>query len=300
MKNIGEVDRLEIIVLIEDYTGYDTTLWAQFGPSFLLDIRSGDIHKRILMDTSLSAKPILHNMDILGIDPSSIDMVFLSHCHDDHTGGLVGMLKAIGKQRIPIIAHPTIFRQNYWFESSLRYLGITENDQREIRDSGAILVLVKEPFELCPGVVSTGEVERVTDFEISAIGAYNVEDGKLVEDQLLDDMSVVVNVKGKGLVIVTGCGHAGVINIIRHSRKITGIDKVEGIIGGFHLIDRSEEQIGKTVEALLKIDSSWVVSGHCTGFEANKRISTALGDKFSLLHAGKKLVVSADNAIILL
>ena len=255
---------------------------------------AGDIEQRILMDTSLSAEPVLHNMAVLGIDPGSIDAVFLSHCHDDHTGGLPGVIEAIDKPGLPIVAHPELFRPNLWFETSLRILGMTELQQRQIHESGAVPVLVKEPFQLFPGLISTGEIARTTDFEVSEIGAYNVVDGRLEEDPLLDDMSLVVNVKGKGLVIITGCGHAGIINIVRHAQRITGIDRVDGIMGGFHLIDRTPDQIEKTVEALLAVDARWVVSGHCTGFEANKMISSALGERFNLLHSGKHVVVSSQ------
>ncbi len=290
MLKVGEVDSTEIVTLVEDYAGYETSFLAQHGISLLLDAKSGDVHKRILMDVGQSSEPILHNMDILGIDPTSIDMIFLSHCHYDHTKGLTGILQEIKKEEFPIVAHPTIFRPNYVLKPYLRYIGITqENSEERIKESGGRLVLVREPFELLPGVISTGEVERTTDFEVSTVGAYNVEDGKLVKDQILDDMSLIVNVRGKGLVIVTGCGHAGIINIIRHSMKITGVSRIEGLIGGFHLIEASEERIEETVEALSKIDLGWVFSGHCTGFAASKRMSTVLGDKFNLLHAGKRL-----------
>jgi 7,8-dihydropterin-6-yl-methyl-4-(beta-D-ribofuranosyl)aminobenzene 5'-phosphate synthase len=292
MPKIGEVEGIEIVTLVEDYAGYETSFLAQHGISILLDVKSAGVRKRILMDVSQSSKPILHNMNILGIDPTNIDMIFLSHCHYDHTKGLVGMLQAIQRENTPIIAHPTIFRPNYITKPYLRHIGITEeNNEKRIEENGGCLVLAGEPFELLPGVISTGEVERVTDFEEARIGAYNIEDGKLVEDQILDDMSLIVNVKGKGLVIVTGCGHAGIINIIRHSIKVTGVSKIEGLIGGFHLIEASEERIEKTVEALSKVGLSWVFSGHCTGFAANKRMSTVLGDKFNLLHAGKRLTL---------
>ncbi|MEA3460205.1 MAG: MBL fold metallo-hydrolase, partial [Chloroflexota bacterium] len=279
MFKVREVDSVEIVTLVEDYAGYETSFLAQHGISILLDAKSGDVHKRVLMDVGQSSEPILHNMGILGIDPTSIDMIFLSHCHYDHTRGLVGMLQAIQKEDIPIIAHPTIFRENYVLKPYLRHIGITEENSRErIKESGGCLFLVKEPFELLPGVISTGEVERTTDFEEAQIGSYNVENGELVEDQILDDMSIVVNAKGKGLVIVIGCGHAGLINIIKHSTKITGVNRIEGVVGGFHLIEASKERIEKTVEALSKLDLGWVFAGHCTGFAANKAMSTALGD----------------------
>lgn len=287
---LREVDKLELVTLVEDYAGYETSFLAQHGISILLDVESAGVRKKILMDAGQSSTPILHNMTILGIDPTSVDMIFLSHCHYDHTKGLVGMLQAIQREDIPIIAHPTLFRPNFLTEPYLRPIGITEeNSRKRIEDNGGCLVLVREPFELLPGVMSTGEVERVTDFEEARIGAYNIEDGRLVEDQILDDMSLIVNVKGKGLVIVTGCGHAGIVNIVRHSIGITGIDSIEGLIGGFHLIEASDERIEKSAEALAEFDPGWVCPGHCTGFAANKRISTVLGEKFKLLHTGKRI-----------
>lgn len=290
MLEVGEVDSVEIVTLVEDYAGYETSFLAQHGISFLLDAKSGHVHKRVLMDVGQSSGPILHNMDILGIDPASIDMIFLSHCHYDHTRGLVGMLREIRKEGIPVIAHPMIFRPNYLLKPYLQHIGITgENSEERIGETGGCLALVREPFELLPGVISTGEVERVTDFEVPEPGIYNVEGGKLVKDQMLDDMSLIVNVRGKGLVLVTGCGHAGIINIIRHAVKITGVSRIEGLMGGFHLIEAGEEKIEKTVKALSEIDLGWVFSGHCTGFAANKRMSAVLGDKFNLLHAGKRL-----------
>jgi 7,8-dihydropterin-6-yl-methyl-4-(beta-D-ribofuranosyl)aminobenzene 5'-phosphate synthase len=297
MLQVGEVNNIEITTLVEDYAGYDTSFLAQHGISFLLDAKSGDIHKRVLMDVGQSCEPILHNMDILGIDPTTIDMIFLSHCHYDHTKGLIGILREINREGVPIIAHPTIFRPNYILKPYLKPIGITgENSEKIIKENGGCLVLVREPFELLPGVISTGEVERVTDFEAEAprvgmYNMYNVEGGELVKDQILDDMSIIVNVKGKGLVILTGCAHAGLINIIRHSMKITGMNRIEGVAGGFHMMEVSEERIKRTVEALSEMCPGWIFSGHCTGFAANKVMSTVLGDQFNLLHAGVRISV---------
>ena len=293
MLEIGAVDRMEIVTLVEDYAGYDTHFLAQHGVSFLLDVEAKGVRKRILMDAGQSAGPILHNMDLLGLDPTDVDVIFLSHSHADHTKGLAGMLRAIEKEAIPVVAHPTIFRPNYALQPCLQHVGITgENSAERIEELGGCLVLVREPFELFPGVLSTGEVEMATDFEMQKVGLYNVEDGSLVQDQMLDDMSLVVNVRGKGLVVVTGCGHAGIVNIVKHARAITGIDRIEGVIGGLHLIEAGwEERIEKTAAALPAFDPGWVIAGHCTGFAALKQISTALGDRFSLLHAGKRVRV---------
>lgn len=289
--NIGEVEQLKIFTLLDDYSGYESPFLGHHGISLLLDVVSGNVNKRILLDAGQSADPILYNAKLHGIDPDIIDMIFISHCHYDHTAGLVGILKEINKE-IPVVAHPTMFRENYIFKPYLRNIGVTrENGREAIIENGGQLALLDEPFHLMNGVISTGEVERVVDFERQGIGTYNIEDGKVVPDKIIDDLSIVVNVKDKGLFIVSGCSHAGIVNIIKHAVKITGINKVYGLIGGLHLIEAADERIDKTVEALLEMNLELVVAGHCTGMKALSKLSTAFKDRFELLHSGKVIEI---------
>ena len=284
--NIGQIESLRIITLLDDYAGYETPFYAQHGISLLLEACSGKVSKRILLDVGQSGKPILHNMKLLDVDPGSIDTVFLSHCHYDHTRGLVEMLKAIDKD-IPVIGHPDIFRPNYIFDPFIRNIGITEeNGIEKIKTAGGQLFLTAEPFEIMPGVLSTGEVPRRVDFEKQGIGTYNLENGHISGDSIMDDLSIVVNVSGRGLVVLVGCSHAGIINIINHAKEITGIEKIEGVIGGFHLIEASGERIQKTAAALKEMDIGWVIPGHCTGLMACAEIAKTMGDRFDLLHTG--------------
>ncbi|HHW55008.1 MAG TPA: MBL fold metallo-hydrolase [Firmicutes bacterium] len=288
----GEVADLRVIALLDDYAGFETSLYGQHGIALLVELYSGGETRRILLDTGQEAAPILHNMEILGIDPAAIDCIFLSHCHYDHTGGLAGILRAIGRE-IPVVAHPELFRENYIRKPFLRHIGVSrENSPEAIRAAGGHLLLTGEAFAPMPGVFSTGEVPRRVAFEDQAIGTYNLEGGRLTLDNLRDDMSLVVNVSGRGLVILTGCGHAGIINIINQARKIAGIRRVAGVIGGFHLIEAGEERIRKTAAALAREVEGLVVAGHCTGPAACSELARVLGDRFQLLHAGKTVVFS--------
>ena len=140
-----------------------------------------------------------------------------------------------------------------------------------------------------PGVVTTGEVERRTSYE-PLENVFNDVDGELVQDPEVDDMSLVVNVKNRGLVILAGCSHAGIVNIMRQARRMTGIERIDAVIGGFHLRVAGDEQLSKTVEELSKAES--ISAGHCTGFEALKAISDRMGDRFSLLQCGTVLEFS--------
>lgn len=287
LKNIGEVEKLRIITLLDDNAGHESPFWAQHGISLLLDVAAGGMNKKILLDTGQLAEPVLHNMKLLGVEPNSIDMIFISHCHYDHTGGITGILKQT-RGEIPVVAHPSLFRENFILKPCLKNIGITQDNTRDsIIQNGGCPVLVKHPFVLMEGVVSTGEVERVTDFEPQGIGTFNIENGRLVPDVLIDDMSLVVNIKDKGLFIVSGCSHAGIVNIIKHAVKITGINKVYGLIGGLHLKDAKEERIDSTISALSELNLQLVAVGHCTGLKALCRISKAFGERFTLLYSGK-------------
>ncbi|AHF79791.1 MBL fold metallo-hydrolase [Thermococcus paralvinellae] len=267
-----------IYTLVEDYSGYESPFLGHHGISFLIEHRG----KRILFDVGQSEKPILYNMDILGLELESIDYIFLSHCHYDHTGGLLGMLKVI-KKRISVIAHPLIFRRHFITEPYLRHVGIPFS--KEEIEKFAELYLVDEPFQIIEDIYSTGEIRKREDFEKVALELYTLENGKLVRDELLDDMSLVIKTS-QGLVVVSGCSHAGIVSIIKRAIEITGIKKVRAVIGGFHLIDVSSERIKQTVKAFQELGVEEVYTGHCTGLKAEAEFLKAYGDRFHKLHSG--------------
>ncbi|SDX88780.1 7,8-dihydropterin-6-yl-methyl-4-(beta-D-ribofuranosyl)aminobenzene 5'-phosphate synthase [Acetomicrobium thermoterrenum DSM 13490] len=287
MERKKEADAARIVVILDDYAGQNTSFLAQHGISLLIEVKSGQEYRRILMDTGQSGLPVLYNMELLGIQPSSIDAIVLSHCHYDHTKGLVETLKAIGKKDIPVIAHPDIFRPNYSFDSFIHNIGITrENGKEAIEAAGGVLMLTKEPFAIMPGVTTTGEVPRKRDFENQGIGTYNIEEGKIVPDEIRDDLSLIIKVAGKGIAVVSGCSHAGIVNIIDRSKEITKEDRVDVVIGGFHLIKASRERIEKTAAAFVDLDIHEIIAGHCTGMAALCEFSKTLGDRFKQLHVG--------------
>ena len=286
------LDSLEITVLAEDSVLYESPFLGQHGVSFLLEAKRGNIKRNFLVDVGQNSDALLKNMEAMGISASIIDGIILTHCHYDHTQGLTNVIKAIGKDNLPIITHPDIFRLNFVVSPYLRHVGVMAGDRKsDIEAAGGMLFLAKTPLELMSGLTTTGEVERVTDFEEVGINLKTIEDGVIKDDPMLDDISVIANVKEKGLVVITGCSHAGIVNIVKHSIKLTGINKIEGIIGGFHLIEASDERIKKTVEELSKIDINWISAGHCTGFRAQVELYLKFSDKFKPLHTGIKFSI---------
>jgi len=279
--------RLKITVIAEDSVGYDTPYLGQHGISFLLTAERNGVVKNILVDVAQDPAALIENMNRMQIAMSCIDAVVLTHCHYDHTRGVAKILRKIGGKDIPVIAHPDIFRTNFISDPYLRSIGIMDGDRREdIESSGGILYLAENALEIMPGLISTGEVERITDFEEVGMSLFTIENGQVKGDLMKDDISVVANVRGKGLVIVTGCSHAGIVNIIQQSIKLTGTNKIHGIIGGFHLVEASEERIQKTARALKKFNPDWVYAGHCTGFRAQVELYNIFKERFSPLHTG--------------
>jgi 7,8-dihydropterin-6-yl-methyl-4-(beta-D-ribofuranosyl)aminobenzene 5'-phosphate synthase len=286
-EELGKVEGLKIFVLAEDHAGYDSLFWAQFGTSFLIKCKTGDVEKNILFDAATFAEPIIHNMKLLALDPrKDIDMIALSHCHSDHTGGLLGMLKEIGKQNIPVIAHPDISRTVVEMESYLWSIGLTtENTRESIEKEGGKWILTKEPMKLAPGAMTSGEIER--DFEKKVtLTSYNIEAGRLVKDEILDDMSLYLDTE-EGLVVVSSCSHAGIVNMLRQGIKLTGEERVRAVVGGYHLIDADEERIKLTVKALKDLGVEKIFTGHCTGLRAETVFLDSFGEDFEELYSGK-------------
>ncbi len=289
-KTGGKLDSLKITVLAEDSVLYESPYLGQHGLSLLLEGRRGETTRRILVDVGQNPQALLYNMRIMNVWPAAIDAVVLTHCHYDHTQGIVAMLKEIGKREFPVIAHPDVFRTHFVVQPYLRHVGVMQGDSgEEIEKAGGRLYLTKDPLEMMPGIMTTGEVKRQVDFEEVVIGFKTTDGGKIEDDQMLDDISVVSNVEEKGLVIVAGCSHAGVINIVRHAKEITGCDQIEGVVGGLHLVDAPDARTKRTVEELSKLNPKWIWAGHCTGFKAQVELYLALGERFSPLHTGMKL-----------
>lgn len=282
IKKVGSLDQARITILAEDTIAYDTPFLGRFGLAILLELKAGSDEKWVLYDTNSSPAPIIYNLNILGKPLNQIDTIFLSHCHYDHTDGLPGILQALGRP-VPVIAHPDIFRPCFEINSDgVRQIGIVGETRQELEEAGAIFTLTRDPLNVMPGVITSGEIKRRTSFEILE-DLYTLEDGRVVQDQERDDMALILRLP-QGLVIVTGCCHAGIVNTMMQAREITGIEKIHAVVGGLHFQDASEEKIERSIEALRKVD--WVLAGHCTGFDGLKRIADSSKDHFRRIQTG--------------
>ncbi len=290
MQTFEPLDRLSVTVLAEDSVMYESPCWGQHGISLFMTAVKGGVTRNILVDTAQDPRALLRNMDLLGIRPSAVDAIVITHCHVDHTGGLAEVLKAVGKKDLPVVAHPGLFRPNFVEEPFLEHVGISAGNSRaEIEAAGGLLLLTADPLKLMTGLSSTGYVTRRTDFEEVSLPLRTIDgEGRLIQDSMKDDISVIAVLPGGKLVILTGCSHAGIVNIARHSLELSGHKEIRAILGGLHLVDASEDRIRKTADALAGLPIESIFAGHCTGFSAQAELRKKIGDRFQPLQTGMR------------
>ncbi len=277
------VKKVEIAVLIVDSSLVEYKLKSKHGIAFFIQAKINDKEVTIMMDTGPSSDDLLCNADKMGIDLQKTDIVALSHGHYDHTGGLLGTLKKIEK-RVLVIAHPKIFDPKLKIMPHLRFIG-TPCNSSDVESAGGVTILATDPVKIANGITTTGEIPRTTDFE--KIGGFlTVHNNRLIEDVMLDDQALIINLENKGLVVISGCAHAGIINTIKHAQNLTETKKVYAVLGGFHLINADDKRIQATVDELKKLNLEFIGPCHCTGKKATKRIAEAFGDRCRPLHTG--------------
>jgi len=280
---------LKLRVVVENTASMvDPRIWAQHGLCLFLEADLGSECMKILSDTGTSPELTLHNADALNLDLSDLDLIFLSHGHYDHTGGLIGILNRMNK-RVPVLAHPEIFIPKLKSRPFLKFIG-PPFSQAEAEDAGAVMLYSRSPVVLAPGLMTTGEVGRKEPFE-NVEGFLTVKDGLYSQDAIPDDQAIIANIEGRGLAVIAGCAHAGIINTIRHAQNIMGVEDLYAVIGGFHLGGAGEARIASTAEALLGLDPEIVRPGHCTGARAVCLLMDVLGDRCQPLASGDSIVL---------
>lgn len=278
-----------LVFLADDYAGYEVRgLLGQHGLSVYIEVVDSDgVVHRVLFDTGQYADGVIHNARLLGVELNGVKAVALSHNHYDHTGGLLGVLKAIG-HRVPVIAHPDVFKPSIYIRGNNIRLNIgIPYTRRELEEAGADFILVRSPMEVAPGVYFLGEIDRVHP-ELAPVlkGNYTLSsDGELVQHELRDDTGVAIAIEGLGTVAIGGCSHSGIVNIAEQAARVTGMN-VFAVMGGFHLVSASRETISRVVEELKKMGVEEVHTGHCTGLVAEYAFLEAFGDRFRKIHSG--------------
>ncbi len=315
---LKEVDMMEVLTLQDNYidiAAMDSTdmvrrplrlkdreinnsILAEHGFSALVSVYIGSESRSLLFDFGYSEKGAAYNADILTADLTKVEVLVLSHGHMDHFGGMLALVEKIGKKNIELVLHPTAFRKP-------RYIKVSEDSKINLpplsggKIAGADIFLAesKEPRALLDGlVIFLGEIPKKTEFEKGFPRMYyDDKEGHPQWDPIEDDSAIVALIKGKGLVVLSGCAHSGIINTVKYAQAVTGISPLYAVMGGFHLTGVDfEPVIEPTTEALKTLDPEYIIPTHCTGRKAVTNIEKEMPDKFLLNMSGTKMVFGSD------
>jgi len=270
------------------------SLIAEHGFSALVKVNNGNTSELLLFDAGLSRRGLIHNMDVLEIKPKEFHSIVLSHGHADHTRGLTGMVERLGEKKLPLLLHPDAFLERKVIFPDGHEINLPPPDRKVLSHDGIEFIEERGPSYVLGGLVLvTGQVHRTTSFETGFPLHHALRDGEWQKDPYIhDDQAVVVNVKDKGLVVLTGCGHAGAINTLKQAQELTGVQKIHAVIGGFHLSGPLFEPIiAPTVAALKEMNPALVVPAHCTGWKAVHAIARELPQAFVQNSVGTRFVL---------
>ena len=309
---IEEADRVEITTIIDNYSDHtlpmseppsemvkrvppafegkipSDSLLAEHGLSLFVKVFKDGRQYSVLLDAGWSKIGVPHNIKELRVDVSLTEAVVISHGHMDHFGALTELLEGVVPLGTPVIIHPDAFSPRVLSLPSGEKVKMPRLEEPAVEKTGAKVVKTRTPQSFASGLIfSLGEVERITDFEKGLPNALIERDGNFEPDSIMDDHGLVMSLKGKGLVVITGCAHSGVINTVQYAQKITGVDTVYAVIGGFHLTGSQFIPITeKTIREFHKLNPSVIVPMHCTCWAATNMIAKEFPGRFLLNSVG--------------
>jgi 7,8-dihydropterin-6-yl-methyl-4-(beta-D-ribofuranosyl)aminobenzene 5'-phosphate synthase len=268
-------------------------LRAEHGLGHLVEITRGAETSRIAFDFGFSPDAYTHNARELSIEPRSIDALALSHGHQDHFGGLLSWLRThrrIMKRDLAFYGHPDHYHPRWSQRPGSEPVYIGKLDAFDIERWDVRLEEVRRPTVLPEGALLSGEMHEVEPFEPVPSSLRVERDGELAQDTFIGEQTLIVNVRGRGLVIVTSCSHRGIVGICRHATRVAGVDKIHAVVGGFHLSGLDDARITRVVDAFRSFGVDWVVPQHCTGLEAIVAFATRMPAEVIFSSTGSRFV----------
>ena len=287
---------------------------AQWGLSLLLDSQRGSDARTILLDFGHTPEALLLNMELQGVDPAKIKAMILSHGHNDHWGGLLGFLE---KKRGVLPADLTLYsggEDNFCKRHAGPATGpFTDRGVLDRRDIGAHrvkLVLAQAPTVIEGHAFTTGQIQRsgiervlpntMVEFAMKDgvgcdMGHFSAAElqGKIMPDQHVHEHATCFNVKGRGLVVISSCGHVGIVNSVRQAQAVSGVRKVHAIVGGFHLGPAPADYLGQVAAEIRKLEPDAVIPMHCSGDNFVRAVREQMPDKLVLATIGSRISFGA-------
>jgi 7,8-dihydropterin-6-yl-methyl-4-(beta-D-ribofuranosyl)aminobenzene 5'-phosphate synthase len=273
------------------------SIHAEHGLSYYVETVVNGKTSGCMFDYGLDPIGVMNNIAVLGLDLGKANAFSLSHGHFDHWMGALSILKA-NQSKIargtPFYVGDEAFARRY----SLRPGGTEAMDlgqlkKEDIESLGLKVVEVKNSVQIIPGAYFTGNIERVTAYEKVPPSLLIKRGEKPEPDDFRGEQALFFNVKGKGLVVLSGCAHSGIVNTSKQVQKVAGTDKIHAVMGGFHLIGAKPEVIQNTIADIKAMKPDYIAPTHCTGFEAIVAFSKEMPKEFILNTAGTQYTFAA-------
>lgn len=275
-------------------------LVAEHGFSTLVTVERDGDRRMVLYDAGLTPHAMARNLDVLQVPVDDLRAIVISHGHADHHGGLEGLVRRRGRSRLPLVIHPDAWRERRIVFPSGGELRLPPPSRHDLETEGLEVVEERAQSLLLDGaILVSGQIERVTEFERGfPIHEARGDDGWQPDPMIWDDQALIVNVRDRGLVIVSGCSHAGVINVLLHAQRLTGESRIAGLVGGLHLTGGLfEPRIAPTVKALRAAHIGRVLAAHCSGWSAVHAIARAMPEAFIQSAVGTTVTFEARRTV---
>lgn len=273
-------------------------LTAEHGLSLYIEVKENGAVHSLLLDFGGSPDGVIRNIPPLQLDLSKVEAMVLSHGHFDHFRGMENLVRNFipaEKLPLPLYVGKEAFARRYLANPNGITVDLGSLSKEKVAGLGLEIKEISAPTAILPGVLLTGEVPRATPFEQDSPLMEIERNGGREKDHFPGELSLVFNLAGRGLVVVSACAHAGIVNTVRWAREATGEEKVHAVLGGFHLSGAPDEKINKTVEALQEFKPDFIVPMHCTGFAATKLIAEKMASSFALYSVGTEYRLNAGN-----
>jgi 7,8-dihydropterin-6-yl-methyl-4-(beta-D-ribofuranosyl)aminobenzene 5'-phosphate synthase len=274
----------------------DNALHGEHGLAYQVETVVGGQSHSCLFDFASDAQGVMRNMKLLKIDLSRVEALGVSHPHWDHCYALMEILTA-NKEKfrkgIPLYVGEQFFDGTYSKLPDGNVISLSALTRQDLEKLDLIRVVeVREPTAIIPGAYLPGKVERVIDYEQMPATMLAKKGDSFVQEMFPGEQAIFLNAKGKGLVVLSGCAHRGIVNTVKQAQRMTGLQKVYAVMGGFHLTAAKPEVIQKTVADIKAINPDYIVPAHCTGYEAMALFKKEMPDRFILNTAGTKYVIA--------